>query len=624
MTVKLSDFFVGQILTYGGERSMVVEKIDNANGFEDEIRVKCCESLIEVCDDLKGDGLLSKERLLASIQGKCMRPFVSDNEIERDVSALTDDEIEIKDLLNSTPAKEIGFRTGLLLDFAGKRSMVISVDERCGLVRHATIGSLLHWYSVTGQKKEIDYERFKNHITGIACKSVKHDSRFKELGAILLTPEERMIRKFIHGLADHEWKSKGFKVGDVVTEGTKRYLVIEVDPMGIGDDFRIIPISQAGNVWRNNFPNISDDDISKADLMRALSGECMRDKMSDYKLSKCQAVSGFPKNIREVLTREGHRHDQPKTKKREFKIGEWVCLPSGLRCCVLEIKGEQLRLIGPRTMRDHLEPYKDEFGHCDDKHLEAFYKACWRSSDWTDVDKVNHWPSTQDEGAYAFGTYLNKEPSDGDKNAMRGALKGALAYKIHYREINTDEPEIGIDQQVGRSIRGGKRIAPPIKFDFNPVLDTDFVQQMFTMPKLKHTQINIDLSKSMSKQTEGNDMSTIEEKTLYATTKEKKQRYGTFLIKNTQGQIVLEMKGEGGNVEAFDEDAIEEVIPFTVEIEGQHGSIHFEVAKSKLKVDDYVMCPSFGPNIYRVSAVDTKHKGARKFEGAKLNTTKIA
>jgi hypothetical protein len=49
-------------------------------------------------------------------------------------------------------------------------------------------------------------------------------------------------------------------------------------------------------------------------------------------------------------------------------------------------------------------------------------------------------------------------------------------------------------------------------------------------------------------------------------TKETPVRYGTFLIKNSGGQMVLEMKGEGGKVESFDENAIEVVTHYTVEL----------------------------------------------------------
>jgi hypothetical protein len=96
-------------------------------------------------------------------------------------------------------------------------------------------------------------------------------------------------------------------------------------------------------------------------------------------------------------------------------------------------------------------------------------------------------------------------------------------------------------------------------------------------------------------------------------TKKKPVRYGTFLTKNSLGQMVLEMKGENGACEGFAEDEIEIVTPFTVELTqvgvslngGSGNSIHLVSEKGAAKKDDVLLELSSGI-IWRITKVDSK------------------
>lgn len=76
-------------------------------------------------------------------------------------------------------------------------------------------------------------------------------------------------------------------------------------------------------------------------------------------------------------------------------------------------------------------------------------------------------------------------------------------------------------------------------------------------------------------------------------------QYGSPLTKDSQGRIVLELRGQAGVV-AYPEDQLEEVVPYTVKIR----DTHYEVPKDKLKVGDVLV--EYGV----VKAVDTKCRSA--------------
>ena len=100
-------------------------------------------------------------------------------------------------------------------------------------------------------------------------------------------------------------------------------------------------------------------------------------------------------------------------------------------------------------------------------------------------------------------------------------------------------------------------------------------------------------------------------------TKETPPRFGTMLTKNSKGQIVLEMKGKDGNVEAFAPDAIEEVMPYTVEIARFQGGTDssdkrtYECKFGDVKVGDVLVQLSNG-SMYEVTALDTKSRSPTK------------
>jgi len=116
---------------------------------------------------------------------------------------------------------------------------------------------------------------------------------------------------------------------------------------------------------------------------------------------------------------------------------------------------------------------------------------------------------------------------------------------------------------------------------------------------------------------------------LYQTTTEP-VRFGTFLATNSEGLIVLEMKGEGGKVEAFEKDKLEEVKPYTVRcahITERNGSgnstlRNYETVKGLVAKGDFILREN--GDILRVTALDTKaEKTCGTLKGRKLVTELI-
>jgi len=87
-------------------------------------------------------------------------------------------------------------------------------------------------------------------------------------------------------------------------------------------------------------------------------------------------------------------------------------------------------------------------------------------------------------------------------------------------------------------------------------------------------------------------------------------RFGTQIGTNSEGAIVLEIRGANGEVAAFASDTLTEVTPYTVEIEFTNGQKHhFEVKKDSLQAGDVVVT---GIHLGRVKNVDSKSKSAKK------------
>lgn len=91
-------------------------------------------------------------------------------------------------------------------------------------------------------------------------------------------------------------------------------------------------------------------------------------------------------------------------------------------------------------------------------------------------------------------------------------------------------------------------------------------------------------------------------------------RFGTKLTVNSQGKFVLEMKGEGGKVEAFDPDELEIVLPYTVQVvgfaQGTQG-FHFQTEAGKFNKDDILIEAGSGL-MYRVEQLDSKHRSPKQ------------
>ena len=114
-------------------------------------------------------------------------------------------------------------------------------------------------------------------------------------------------------------------------------------------------------------------------------------------------------------------------------------------------------------------------------------------------------------------------------------------------------------------------------------------------------------------------------------TKEAKPRFGTKIAINSQGKIVLEMKGKDGEVEAFDAEAIEEVVPHTALFKklGTNGTgkveVHLQVPAGSVSKNDILIDTSIG-NIFTVKDTDTKRRDAGKPTGkfVKLATEEVS
>ena len=104
--------------------------------------------------------------------------------------------------------------------------------------------------------------------------------------------------------------------------------------------------------------------------------------------------------------------------------------------------------------------------------------------------------------------------------------------------------------------------------------------------------------------------------------KKEPNRFGTVLqnsagqaLRNSNGHIVLEMKGEGGKVEAFPEDELELVTPFTVKLHrltvGGGDQIDVIAENGQVQKDDVLLELNSG-HLWRVTALDTKCRSAKE------------
>ena len=111
-------------------------------------------------------------------------------------------------------------------------------------------------------------------------------------------------------------------------------------------------------------------------------------------------------------------------------------------------------------------------------------------------------------------------------------------------------------------------------------------------------------------------------------TREATPRFGTMLAVNSQGKLVLEMKGTG-EVLAFDKNEVEVVMPYTFGIRFPNNSTeyHYLGVEGEVEVGDYVILdhsPVGKSEIARVTSVNTRSDAANvTFKGVKLITKRI-
>jgi hypothetical protein len=101
-------------------------------------------------------------------------------------------------------------------------------------------------------------------------------------------------------------------------------------------------------------------------------------------------------------------------------------------------------------------------------------------------------------------------------------------------------------------------------------------------------------------------------------TKEETPRFGIKIATNSAGQAVLEMKGEGGKVEAFPQEAIELVLPYTISlillgnhVRGESNNMHVIAEKGQVNKDDVLIEVNSGL-MWRVQDVDTKVRSPKE------------
>lgn len=90
------------------------------------------------------------------------------------------------------------------------------------------------------------------------------------------------------------------------------------------------------------------------------------------------------------------------------------------------------------------------------------------------------------------------------------------------------------------------------------------------------------------------------------------ERFGIYLTRNSASQMVLEMKGENGKVEAFPEEELELVTPYTIRLRkiGGEGTLDLVAEKDVFNKNDILMETTAG-SLWRVSDLDTKVRGAQ-------------
>ena len=106
-------------------------------------------------------------------------------------------------------------------------------------------------------------------------------------------------------------------------------------------------------------------------------------------------------------------------------------------------------------------------------------------------------------------------------------------------------------------------------------------------------------------------------------------RFGTKLATNSEGKVVLEIKGSKGEVEAFAPETIKEVVPYTVSVQfiegndaryGKPKNYSFISKEGQVQAGDIIFVDG-SPNMARVTKLNTKSRQATKeLKGRKVLT----
>lgn len=95
---------------------------------------------------------------------------------------------------------------------------------------------------------------------------------------------------------------------------------------------------------------------------------------------------------------------------------------------------------------------------------------------------------------------------------------------------------------------------------------------------------------------------------------------------DSAGNWLMERIGDGGGIVIVAKEKCEEVLPFTFSVRMSGREQHFIGEAGKLTKGDILLYTAGGADNYAfavVKAVDTKFKGAKTFEGVRVNTSPI-
>ncbi len=102
--------------------------------------------------------------------------------------------------------------------------------------------------------------------------------------------------------------------------------------------------------------------------------------------------------------------------------------------------------------------------------------------------------------------------------------------------------------------------------------------------------------------------------------------YANYRGTDSAGNWLMERIGNGGGIIVVSKEKCEEVLPYTFSVRMNGREQHFVGEAGKLKKGDILLYTAGGVDNFAfaiVKNVDTKHKGARAWEGVRINTEAI-